>query len=271
MGAFVIIAVILFPYYMKNDDLVAKARIVSAQLEEAKKTAATMEAARNKAEAKAARHEAAQKKAEAEAASLQPKDVEIVFVCDTTSSMDSHLEDIKTNLKDVVDTLKLVNKRIRIGFVAYRDEVEASSATSYVTKKFPIREMNDQSFRSLSRFVDALEASSDKNSDKPESVSIALEQASQMSWTSGNWKHIIVVITDASAKNEEQAWQLASKFSNSSRSSISSRVTSILARTDNMDDQAPGFLQNLARRGDGEYIEDSGRMLNSLIRATLSP
>lgn len=270
MGAFVIIAVILFPYYLKNDDMVAKARTISAQLEEAQKTAARYEAARNKAEAKAARHEAARKKAEAEAASLQPKDIEIVFVCDTTSSMKSHLDGIKDNLKDVVDILKMVNQRIRIGFVAYRDISEDGHPGTYVTRSFPIREMSPSSFQSLNQFVDSLQAASVNNNDAPESVSVALDQARGMSWSPGNWKHIIVVITDASAKNRERSLRLAADF-NQQSSSNSSKVSTILARTKDMDPKAPEFLKALANSGRGDYIEDSGRMLNSLIRATLSP
>lgn len=269
MGAFVIIAVILFPYYLKNDDLIAKARTISAQLEEAQKTAARFEAAKSRAEAKAARHEAAQKKAESDAQALQPKDVEIVFVCDTTGSMTSHLDGIKKNLKDVVDILKMVNKRIRIGFVAYRDITEDGHPNTYVTRTFPIREMNPSSFRNLNQFVDSLQAASVNNNDTPESVAIALSKAHNMSWSNGNWNNIIVVITDASAKTPDKALRLASNFNRQSNSN-SSKVTSILARTDHMDKNAPAFLQSLAKSGGGEYIEDSGRMLNSLIRATLS-
>lgn len=261
MGAFVIIAVILFPYYMKNGDLLERARqaekqkrIASEQLEEAEKTAA--------------RHEAAKRKAEATAAGLRPKDMEIVFVCDTTASMGSHLDGIKKNLKDVVDILKLVNKRIRIGFVAYRDIAEQGVPNTYVTKTFPLREMTDNSFRSLNTFVDGLNAGSLANKDQPESVTIALKSARSMQWSQGNWKHIIVVITDASAHHPSNALQHAADFSSNRNSK--SKVTTILAKTNNMDAKAPAFLRNLANRGQGEYIEDSGRMLNSLIRATLT-
>jgi len=85
-----------------------------------------------------------------------------------------------------------------------------------------------------------------------------------MQWSQGDWKHIIVIITDASAHRPETAYQLASQFSQKGK------VTAILAKTNNMDKKAPSFLRTLANRGQGEYIEDSGRMLNSLIRATLT-
>jgi len=261
MGAFVIIAVILFPYYMKNDDFMERARkaekearIATKEIEKAKKIAA--------------QNEAAKRKAEREADALRPKDIEIVFICDTTASMGSHLEGIKTNLKDVVDTLKLVNKRIRIGFIAYRDIAERGVPNTYVTKSFPIREMNDSSFRSLSQFVDSLQAGSIKNRDKPESVSIALQSASSMEWAQGNWTRIIVVITDASAHQPTNAFAQAANFSSNSQST--SKLTAILAKSDNVDPKAPSFLRTLANRGKGEYIEDSGRMLSSLIRATLT-
>lgn len=246
MGAFVIITVILFPYYMKNDEAIAKARVLSAQLEEAEKTAAKADA-------------------------LQPKDIEVVFLCDTTASMGDHLAGIKANLKDVVDILKLVNKRTRVGFIAYKDIVEQGQPGTYVTKTFPIREMTDASFQQLNRFVDSLSALSVANTDPPESLSIALKEAMQLSWGGGKAKRIIVVITDAPAKKPQEALQLAEAFKQQPGPASSSKVTTILARTDSMDKRSPAFLQSLAKKGGGEYIEDTGRMLNSLIRATLSP
>jgi len=256
MGAFVIIAVILFPYYMKNDEAVAKARVMSEQLKEAQKAAASNEAARKKAEAKAD--------------DLHPKDIEVVFICDTTASMGDHLDGIKSNLKDVVDILKLVNKRTRIGFVAYKDIVEQGHPGTYVTKTFPLREMNASSFDQLNRFVDGLSALSVKNADPPESLSIALKEAMQLSWSQGNAKHIIVIITDATAKQPQETMRLATAFRQNSITQGSNKVTTILARTESMDKQSPPFLRSLAKKGGGDYIEDSGRMLNSLIRATLS-
>jgi len=218
MGAFVIIAVILFPYYMKAD-------------------------------------------------ALQPKDIEVVFVCDTTGSMQNHIDGIKSNLKDVIDILKLVNKRTRVGFVAYKDITEQGHPGTYVTKTFPLTDMNSRDFGRLNRFVDSLTAYVVANRDLPESMSVGLEEALRMSWTGGKTKRIIVVITDASAKEPGKTLSLAKKFNRSSRSS---KITAILARTENMDPEAVRFLTKLAQVGGGDYIQDSGRMLNSLIRATLS-
>ncbi|MGB0992144.1 MAG: vWA domain-containing protein [Akkermansiaceae bacterium] len=256
MGAFVIIAVILFPYYLKNGDIMEKARIAEAKLKNEQQRSADLQRAKQEAEEEVSR--------------LKPKDLEIVFVCDTTSSMQSHIDGIKNNLKDVVDILKIVNSRIRIGFVAYRDEVERGHAGTYVTKSFQMREMTDASFRDLNRFVDSLQAYSAANRDKPESVDIGLSEARKQPWSGGDWKHIIVVITDASAKREARALSQASTFSNNSRTNKGRKVTTILAKTQSMDPAAPRFLRKLASQGGGEYVEDSGRMLNSLIRATLA-
>ena len=253
MGAFVIIAVILFPYYMKNDDAVKEARIAKAKLEEVSKKVAALEMAKKKAESKAD--------------ALQPKDIEVVFICDTTASMEDHLNGIKENLKDVVDILNLVNKRTRVGFIAYKDIVERGHSNSYVTKTFKLREMDSTSLKKLNRFVDGLTAFSAANKDHPESVSIALEEAHKMPWSKGRNKHIIIVITDASAKDPSKTMRLAKQFINRSDSA---KITTILARTENMDVNAPAFLKRLAEIGKGEYIIDSGRMLNSLMRATLS-
>jgi len=247
MGAFVIITVILFPYYLKSDKALAK------ELKEAKQTIVTLETSKKEAESKAD--------------SLQPKDIEVVFVCDTTGSMQGHIDGIKENLKDVVDILKMLNKRTRVGFVAYKDISELNHPGTYVTLTFPLTEMTPGSFSRLNSFVDNLSAHVVANQDLPESVSLGLEKALQMPWSGGESKQIIIVITDASAKDPQRALQLAAQFN---RSSPSSKITAILARTQNMDPNAPVFLKKLADAGDGDYIQDSGRMLNSLIRAAIS-
>lgn len=259
MGAFVIIAVILFPYYLKRGESPEDNSRLIQKLEQAKKRVASLEAEVKNTE----------KKAKSLEDSIKPKDVEIVFICDTTSSMGSHIEGIKSNLQDVVDILRMVNKKTRIGFVAYKDIVEQGHPGTYVTKSFPIKEMNDRSFRELNNFVGDLKAFVVANEDQPESLSIALDKALAMEW-SNTGKRIIVCITDAPARDTSKALSQASLFAASSKQDSPSRVTSILARTTNMAVETPGFLRQLAEQGNGDYIEDSGRMLNSLIRATLS-
>jgi NACalpha-BTF3-like transcription factor len=254
MGAFVIIAIILFPYYMKSDKVLAKElKSKKEELQQAKQTIATLEASKKEAESKAD--------------ALQPKDIEVVFVCDTTGSMQDHIDGIKENLKDVVDILKILNKRTRVGFVAYKDISEQHHPGSYVTLTFPLTEMTPGAFSRLNDFVDHLTAYVVNNHELPESVSLGLEKAVNMPWNGGNTKQIIIVITDASAKDPQRALQLASQFN---KSSPSSKITAILAQTENMDTEAPAFLKQLAEAGGGDYIRDSGRMLNNLIRAAIS-
>ncbi|MCP5536133.1 MAG: VWA domain-containing protein [Akkermansiaceae bacterium] len=263
MGAFVIITVILFPYYLKKAPTIDENQRLEEKLAQAQQKIAELDAAKGKIAAL----EEAIKKAETKADALQPKDIEVVFVCDTTGSMQDHIDGIKANLKDVVDILKLVNKRTRIGFVAYKDIVERGHANTYVTKTFPLREMNDTSFHQLNTFVDSLTAFVVNNRDLPESLSYGISDAINMPWSPGKSKPIIIVITDASAKDPGKTIALAKQFM---RRSDSAKITTILARTENMDPKAPTFLKQLAQIGKGEYIIDSGRMLNSLMRATLS-
>jgi hypothetical protein len=253
MGAFVIIAVILFPYYLKKAPTLNENKRLAKELTNAKKKVVALEETTKEAKSKAD--------------ALQPKDIEVVFVCDTTGSMGGHIDGIKTNLKDVVDILKLVNKRTRVGFVAYKDIVERGHPNTYVTKTFPLREMDTVSFNRLNSFVDNLTAFVAKNRDLPESLSSGLSDAINMPWKSGKSKRIIIIITDASAKDPGKTIALAKQFMSRSDSA---KITTILARTENMDPKAPAALKQLAQIGKGEYIIDSGRMLNSLMRATLS-
>jgi hypothetical protein len=253
MGAFVILVLILFPYYLKKEPTLNEIKLLTQKLKEAETKIATLDEDKKKAESKAD--------------ALQPREIEVVFVCDTTGSMQDHIDGIKENLKDVVDILKLVSKRTRIGFVAYKDIVEQGFADSYVTQTFPLQEMNDSSFNRLNGFVDRLTAFVRNNNDLPESLSEGLSEAIAMSWSAGKSKRIIIVISDASAKDQSRTNALARQFVAGSHSA---KITCILARTANMDPLAPDYLKQLAGIGGGDFIIDSGRMLNSLMRATLS-
>ena len=209
-------------------------------------------------------------KANAELESLKPKDIEVVFVLDTTGSMREEINSIKEHLSDVVNTLRLVNKKTRMGFVAYRDEREdAGRRNSYITKVHPMREMTPNNLRSLIRFVDGLSAGGG-GPNPAESLSLGLQEAIRMPWSKGESKHIIVAITDASANDETKAKRLAQQFTRNSKSSISSKVSTILATPRDTKNAAP-FLKQLAKAGNGEFSQDSGRMISSLLKATLTP
>ena len=130
MGAFIILAVILFPYYLKLQDAPTKEELKSMAEQLAQ------------IESKIKNNEREIAKAEAELDSLKPKDIEVVFVLDTTGSMEEEINSIKEHLRDVVNTLRLVNKKTRMGFVAYRDVFEdAGRRNSYITRTHPLRDM----------------------------------------------------------------------------------------------------------------------------------
>lgn len=260
MRAFVIITVILFPYYLKkapsiDENLRQEKELAEAneQLDAARKALADSEEAANKAEAKAD--------------ALQPKDIEVVFVYDTTGSMLDHIDGIKTNLKDVVDILKLVNKRTPVGFVAYKNISKRGHTNTYVTKTYPLSDLNGPSFNRLNSFVDNMSAFVANNRNFPESQSYGLSDANHIQWNTRKSKPVTIIISNASAKAPGKSIELAKRFMNRSDAA---KITTILARTENMGPKAPTFLKQIAHIGKGEYIIDSGRMLNSLIRATLS-
>ena len=258
MGAFIILAVILFPYYQKLED--------APSTEEFNKLSQKVAAAQSTAEQQLDKLG----KIEQKVHKLKPKDIEVVFVLDTTMSMQNEIESLKRHIKDVAHTLSLVNKKARIGFVAFRDAEEArKNSSGYATKVHPMREMTATNLQSLNRFVQSLSTGSGGDT-APESLSLGMQKALAMDWTSGDSKHIIVVITDAKAKDEARALALANEFSTNTTSPNPKKVSVILANTRHAN-LGRSYLQSLAKAGNGEFIEDSGRMLTSLLKATLSP
>ncbi|MEM7651712.1 MAG: vWA domain-containing protein, partial [Pseudomonadota bacterium] len=198
LGVFILLAILLFPYYLKQPSLDADiaaqaAEMIAAGNDLNSAEQAAKDAARRRAEARAARDEmiaeidslqsvlddaelaaeaAAQRVSEvgdetadteARLAALPVIDLDLVIVMDTTGSMRQEIRDIRANILGLVNILRRLSPSLRIGFVAYRDVGE-----TYVTKEFPLSEMTEGNVLGLQGFLNTLGAKG--GGDDPEDV-----------------------------------------------------------------------------------------------------
>jgi Mg-chelatase subunit ChlD len=296
LGVFVLMAIMLFPYYLKQPAReieaqgavaelaaaglsVSEAEKIVAETKERKKVAderlseardrlrmAETAMAQALKEPEPARAEEAaprniEKKTGVQETPLSISDLDLVFVMDTTGSMRDELADLQSNLVGVIRILSRMAASLRVGFVAFKD-----TDAAYLTQEFPLSPMNDRNVERLVDFVQGLSALG--GGDIPEPVNRALGRALEMPWRSEAQGRIIV-IGDASVHEEsrQRTLQMAEAFRTSSRSMSSPRTVSSIFT--GRHPRARAFFKNLAEAGGGDFMAHQGQMIESVLLSIL--
>jgi Mg-chelatase subunit ChlD len=280
LGTFVLITFVLLPYYLRQPSL---ERDVAQAEAETSSQAAELRLYREKLSAtQAARSEAERTLAAAQdrlaaataLAAAQPspqddkkpapsplptpfaiRDLDLVFVIDTTGSMRHELADMQANLIGAINILNRLSSSLRIGVVAYKDRGEI-----YVTRDFPLEPMASAHVKQILDFVRGLEASG--GGDDPEPVDLALKVAIDMPWRA-DAQGRIVVIGDALARDRQAALALATQFRNTTRQAELPRVISTIYAGD--EPSSARFFEQMATAGGGEYSINQGHIIESVL------
>lgn len=296
LGAFILIAILMFPYYLRQpsieqdlagakQDLSAAGSLANSARQSAR--AAAEERAEAEAELARAREALAQAEALAAAAaktlseaeqgsdaarqelgalgkkvaSLAIVDLDLVFVMDTTGSMKNELKDIQVNLSGIIRVLHRLAPTLRVGFVAFKDK-----PAKQIIRTFPIAPMTTENLERVLGFVQQLRARG--GGDVPEPVDQALREAVAMSWRS-NARGKIVIIGDepAHAPNWKSSFELASAFHNNVPEDALPRSVSTIFS--GRSPRARDFFERLARAGGGEFAAHRGQMIESVLLSIL--
>jgi hypothetical protein len=293
LGVFMLVAILMFPNYLKQPSIEAEQAGARAQLAaaaddmvHAREAVADASAERTAAETTLARAQARLTEAQALAARAaqepQPQevgapaepdtkgeqkvriaiaDLDLVFVMDTTGSMGPELADLRANLVGIIRVLSRLASSLRIGFVAFKDR-----GAVYVTRVYPLERMNDAHVDELLNFVGGLRAQG--GGDDPEAVDEALEAALAMPWRADAQGRIIV-IGDAPVHPHRyrQTMALAEQFRRSSPDEQAPRTVSSIYTGDSL---ALGrFFEQLAAAGGGDVAVDQGQMIESVLLSVL--
>jgi Mg-chelatase subunit ChlD len=284
LGTFVLITFVLLPYYLRQPSLerdIAQAEAETSALDadlrlyrdrlsatraarsEAERTLAAAQDRLASAKALAAA-QASPKAANKPAPSPLPtpfaiRDLDLVFVIDTTGSMRRELADMQANLIGVINILNRLSSSLRIGVVAYKDRGER-----YVTRDFPLQPMQGAEVGAILDFVRGLEASG--GGDDPEPVDLALKVAIDMAWRA-DAQGRIVVIGDALARDRQAALALAAQFKSTTRQAELPRVVSTIYAGD--EPSSARFFEQIASAGGGEYSINQGQIIESVLLSIL--
>jgi Mg-chelatase subunit ChlD len=284
LGTFVLITFVLLPYYLRQPSLErdiaqaeAETSALAAELRLQREKLSATQAARSEAErtlataqdrlasAKAmaaaqASHDDEKKPAPSQLPTpFAIRDLDLVFVIDTTGSMRHELADMQANLIGVINILNRLSSSLRIGVVAYKDRTER-----YITRDFPLRPMESAQVGQILDFVRGLEASG--GGDDPEPVDLALKVAIDMPWRA-DAQGRIVVIGDALARDRQAALALATQFRNTTRQAELPRVVSTIYAGD--EPASARFFEQIATAGGGEYSVNQGQIIESVLLSIL--
>lgn len=298
LGAFILIAILLFPYYLRQpsieqdlagakQELSAAGSLASASQQGAREAAeerarAEAELARareslTEAEAFAAAAEQAMANAAQSAettrqelgslgkkvASLAIVDLDLVFVMDTTGSMKNELEDIQANLSGIIRVLHRLAPTLRVGFVAFKDK-----PSKEITRTFTLTPMTTSSLNSILNFVRELRARG--GGDIPEPVDQALREAVAMDWRSEARGKIIVIGDEpAHLRNWESTFELARTFREDLPPDALPRAVSTIFSGKRP--RSRNFFKRLASAGGGEFAAHRGQMIESVLLSVLQP
>jgi hypothetical protein len=287
-GVFVLLLVMLMPYYRKSLD-------AHAQIEAARVAAATTLAEVQSLEETAARYRAEAGGAAAEASELDaraaaleqaarekiaPKPaaregpdakqqvieaIDLVFVIDTTASMTPVIRELAVSMRSIVRILQRLVPSVRIGVSAYKDR--DTGLPPVVT--FPLTP-TDPDLPRIIGFVDSLDASPIGSRTLEEDVHLGLEAATLMHWRP-DAKQVLVVIGDAEAHPEyanETLWR-AQNFVEGNELRTLSTLFVTTPSSASAGNRARPFFQALARAGDGTFSDHTGSMTESVLLSVL--
>ena len=197
-----------------------------------------------------------------EATLLMP-DYDIVFVLDSTGSMNNEIDSLKRELYMVVEVLERIMPSVGVGIVTFNDRLQSPAVRHY-----PVRRLtgDESAMREILRFVRDITAGDGNgpNPDLPEAVLQALRTAASTSFRPEVANRLIIVITDSYAyeDEEEQAFAEARSFA-----AIEGQRISTVHVQVNQDSER--FLEDLAENGAGHFVPDRGSILANVMLSLL--
>jgi hypothetical protein len=293
-GVFVLLLVMLMPYYRKTFD--ANAAVtqmrVSASETLARVQSLEEEAVLYRGEAEGAEREASRLNALAstledqaranlsrmEALDAAPRErlgpdpknlvveaIDLVFVIDTTSSMGPALQELSASMRSIVRILERLVPSVRIGVAAYKDR-DTGLPPLTILPMTP----TDRNLPRILDFVDHLDAARVGSPTVEEDVQLGLAAAFAMRLRP-NARQAIVVIGDAAAHKvfQEETLIRARNFvrTNKNRTVSTLFVTTPSSLMHGQRDRP--YFQRLAAAGSGTFNDHAGSMTESILLSVL--
>ena len=283
-GVFVLLLVLLMPYYRMTFDANAEIEAVRvaaastrAEIPDLDARAQRLSSEAEAMEQEAERLNAAAAALDAPAARELPPDpaetgvqpvieaLDLVFAIDTTASMTPPIRELQASMGSLVRILERLVASVRIGVVDYRDrDIRNPSVLA-----LPLTATDPDLARILA-FVAGLEASPVGSRDIEEDLHLGLEAALAMRFRA-DARQAVIVIGDAAAHSERQVETLhrARAFARESPEKSVSALFVSTPSSRSRGDYARSFFQELALAGNGGFHDRAGTMLESVLLSVL--
>ncbi|MHC4599821.1 MAG: HEAT repeat domain-containing protein [Planctomycetota bacterium] len=185
---------------------------------------------------------------------LRSKGLDLVFVLDVTGSMGAELEEAQRRTGDIVRILRRVIPSLRVGFVAFRDDVASDEKLSLTFD-----------YEEVSIRLNKLEASG--GGDINEAVCLGFESALREQGWRKEARKVIVLVGDAPPHEPKKAALiafLANREMGVEFSSIETHVTDVV--------HLPSFVE-VAALGGGQVVrlDETRDLLRHLVISALGP
>ena len=115
--------------------------------------------------------------------------LDVVFLMDTTGSMDPYIEEVKLNILRIIEQVLEYSPKIRMGCVAYKDHGDEGEDEYYLTKLLPLT--FDR--KDIVGFIRSPELYVGEGGGGPEAVECALHEAVAYQWNAAAPKAIILI------------------------------------------------------------------------------
>jgi hypothetical protein len=288
-GVFVLLLVMLMPYYRKTMDANAEIEAVRIAAAETMAEVQSLEeaAAVYRAEADTAAAEAAELQARAAALEqaarekLRPRPalregsdpgqqvieaIDLVFVIDTTASMGPVIRELAVSMRSIVRVLQRLVPSVRVGVSAYKDR-DTGLAPVITLPLTP----TDPHLPRIVSFVEALDASPVGSRTLEEDVHLGLEAATLMRWRP-EARQMLVVIGDAPAHPEyvNETFARAQSFVQQSELRTLSTLFVTTPSSLSAGQSARPYFQALAKAADGAFNDHTGSMIESVLLSVLA-
>ncbi|MEM7023572.1 MAG: vWA domain-containing protein [Pseudomonadota bacterium] len=287
-GVFVLLLVMLMPYHRKVQDAhaaidavrIAEAETISrvetvedeGTLHRADAESAEAEAAALLARAaglqeaaieqqRAVLQRSAEKEEEGEVTTPVIEAIDLIFVIDTTASMEPVLREVAHSLRGIVRILETLVPSVRIGVVAYRDRDTGLAPISTLPPT-----PTDHRLARIIGFVEGLASSPVGSRTVEEDLYLGLTTATSLPLRA-DAKQTIIVVGDAAAHRHEQA-QTLFRAQNFVRGHDRRTISTLFVTTPSSlmhGNVARNFFLSLARAGDGAFNDHAGSMIEGVL------
>ena len=266
LGAFILVAVVLFPYFPNTGMAEADIEELNKSIDDATKQAAEFEQENSQLSLEIEDLKKALEEAESDVKGIKLPPLDLVIALDSTGSMGDAIKGLKNEMSDITKLFSRLSPDFAMGLIEFKDICHPPTSL----RSLPLQKVTAGSAAKFPRFANDIYAGnriSNCNNTGPENLYEALQLAVDMNWRSSSESQVIVVVSDYGPYEDkiQSSLQLANSFGGRTEGS---KISSVFVKT-HASAEGEAFLRRLAEAGQGTFTEGGGSMTAALLLALL--